>query len=94
MLTQSSLQSAVVAAARCAAVSPGSCTDVPTYAASQISWMSVPAGDFTYTAATSCGITGYTHGSQVAASYTFHSVVGTLIPQWSSIAMTATACHP
>ena len=92
--TQSSLQAAVVQAARCAAISPATCPDVPAYAASQVTWMSLPKADFTYTATATCGITGYTKGQQVVANYTFKTVVAALIPQFTSIALSATACHP
>ncbi|HWE07519.1 MAG TPA: TadE family protein [Rhizomicrobium sp.] len=92
--TQSSLQSAVVEAARCAAISPGSCTNVPTYAASQISWLGIPANDFSYSSTATCGVTGYAKGSQVAVSYTFQSVVNGLIPPLSHLTLTASACHP
>lgn len=92
--TQSSLQYAVTAAARCAAVSPSKCSNVPSYAASQAYGLSIPSSDFTYTAGTSCGNVGYTAGSQVTANYTFTSVVAGLLPQFASVPLTATACHP
>jgi Flp pilus assembly protein TadG len=91
---QSSLQYAVTAAARCAAISPANCSNVPTYAASQAYGLSIPVADFTYTANATCGNAGYATGSQVAASYTFNSVVGGLIPPLASVHLSATACHP
>jgi hypothetical protein len=94
MWIQSSLQAAVVQAARCAAISPATCPDVPSYASSQVGWLSLPSSDFTYTSAASCGIASYTKGQQVVANYTFHTVVSGLIPKFSTIALSATACHP
>ena len=92
--TQTSLQFAVSAAARCAAVNPSQCSNVPSYAASQMLALSVPPSVFTYTSGASCGITGYTSGSKVSASYTFTTVVSGLIPSLSSVHLSATACHP
>lgn len=91
---QSSLQYAVTAAARCAAVGSAACTNVPSYAASQVYGLSIPSSDFTYTANATCGNSGYATGSQVTASYTFTSVVAGLIPQLASVPLSATACHP
>jgi Flp pilus assembly protein TadG len=92
---QTSLQYAVTAAARCAAVNSPTCTNnVPSYAASQVYGLSIPSADFTYTSGASCGNTGYVTGSQVTVNYTFTSVVGTLIPRLASVPLSATACHP
>jgi Flp pilus assembly protein TadG len=91
---QTSLQYAVTVAARCASLGSSSCTNVPSYAASQAFGMSIPSGDFTYTSGASCGNAGYTAGSQVTANYTFNSVVGGLIRPLNSVPLTATACHP
>lgn len=90
--TQTALQYAVGAASRCAAVTPGSCSDVPAYAATQAWGLSVPSGDFTYTANASCGISGYTGGAQVNVSYPFTPLVPKLVPL--SVTLGAQSCHP
>ncbi len=91
---QTSLQYAVTVAARCASLGSATCTNVPSYAASQVYAVSVPITDFTYSLTAACGNAGYTKGSQVVARYTFHSVVGGLIPAMRRVPLTATACHP
>jgi Flp pilus assembly protein TadG len=91
---QSSLQYAVTSAARCAAVNPSKCSDVPSYAAAQAYGMSIPSTDFTYTSGTTCGNVGYSTGSKVAVSYTFTTGLPHLIPKLSSVKLSATACHP
>lgn len=91
---QSSLQYAVTAAARCAALGSPACTNVPSYAASQAYGLSIPSGDFVYTSGATCGNAGYTTGSQVTASYNFKTIVADLIPQLASVTLSATACHP
>src|SRR5512138_1362814 len=54
--TQTALQFAVEAAARCAAVSPSLCTPtVEAYAASQAFGMTIPSSAFTYTQNAVCG---------------------------------------
>jgi Flp pilus assembly protein TadG len=77
--TQVSLQFAVEAASRCAAVSPSLCTPtVEGYAASQVFGMSIPSSAFTYTPNATCGVASSSTGSggaQVDASYTFRPVL-------------------
>ena len=90
--TQTALQYAVGAAARCAAVTPSSCSNVPSYAATQAWGLSIPSGDFTYTANASCGISGYTGGAQVTVSYPFTPLVPKLVP--ISVTLSARSCHP
>lgn len=92
--TQTALQSAVEAAARCAAVSPGLCTDIPAYAASQVFGLSVPASAFTYEPNVICGAAGPNGvgGAQVTASYTFDAVVPQLVPL--AVTLSAKSCHP
>ena len=90
--TQTALQYAVGAAARCAAVTPSSCSNVPAYAATQAWNLSIPSGDFTYTASASCGISGYTGGAQVTVSYPFQPLVPQLVPL--SVTLSARSCHP
>jgi Flp pilus assembly protein TadG len=100
--TQTALQFAVEAAARCAAVSPSLCTaaggtsmDIPGYAASQAFGMSIPASTFTYTPNATCGVasgsTG-TGGAQVTASYAFPAIVPALVPV--DVTLSAKSCHP
>ena len=100
--TQTALQFAVEAAARCAAVSPSLCTaaggttmDVPGYAASQAFGMSIPSTAFTYTANAVCGVASGSTGSggaQVTASYNFDAVVPALVPV--NVTLSAKSCHP
>lgn len=90
--TQTALQYAVGAAARCAAINPTSCTNVPAYAATQAYGLSIPSGDFTYTANASCGVSGYAGGAQVTVSYPFQPLVPQLVPL--SVTLSAQACHP
>jgi Flp pilus assembly protein TadG len=91
--TQSALQYAVEAAARCAAVNAANCTpDVATFASNQVYGMSIPSSEFTYTASASCGITGYTDGAQVTASHVFDPIVSDLVPL--SVTLSAKSCHP
>lgn len=100
--TQTALQFAVEAAARCAAVSPSLCTapggstmNVPAYAASQAFGMSIPSSTFTYTANATCGVASGSSGSggaQVTASYAFHTVVPQLLPL--NVTLSAKSCHP
>jgi Flp pilus assembly protein TadG len=100
--TQTALQFAVEAAARCAAVSPSLCTaaggttmDVPGYAASQAFGMSIPSTAFTYTANAVCGVASGATGSggaQVTASYNFDAVVPQLVPV--NVTLSAKSCHP
>jgi Flp pilus assembly protein TadG len=100
--TQTALQFAVEAAARCAAVSPSLCTaaggtemDVPGYAASQAFGMTIPSSAFTYTQNAICGVgSGATGsgGAQVTASYNFDAVVPQLVPV--NVTLSAKSCHP
>jgi Flp pilus assembly protein TadG len=79
-----SLQRAVDAAARCAVITPSTCTDVASYAANNVVGLSVPSNAFTVTTAT-CG-------AQVSAAYdvpTFTSRLG--LP---NITVHVSACYP
>lgn len=100
--TQTALQFAVEAAARCAAVNPFKCTapggttlNVPAYAASQAFGLSIPSSAFTYTADAICGVASSSTGSggsQVQASYLFQAIVPQLVPV--SVTLRAKSCHP
>ena len=90
--TQTALQFAVEAAARCAAVSPSLCTDVPSYAASQAFGLSIPSSAFTYTPNAICGAVSVTSGAQVNASYAFQALVPQLVPV--NVTLSAKSCHP
>jgi Flp pilus assembly protein TadG len=91
--TQSALQFAVEAGARCATTSCNA--DIPAYAATQALGMSIPSSAFTYNSGQSCGIAGYSSGYQVTASYAFQSLVGSLqfLPQLN-VTLNAKSCHP
>ena len=85
--TQSALQYAVEAAARCAAVNTTTCgttSATQTYAAGQVNGITIPSTDFNVTSP-SCGI-------QVSISYAFTLLVPKLIP-WS-MTINAQSCHP
>ena len=98
--TQTALQFAVEAAARCAVVSPSTCADVPSYAATQAFGLSIPASAFTYTQnANSAGTTlcqgtssSGTGGAVVSASYAFQAAVPQLVPV--NVTLTACSYHP
>jgi Flp pilus assembly protein TadG len=100
--TQTALQFAVEAAARCEAVSPSLCTapgttsptNVPAYAAGQAFGMSIPTTDFAYTAKTDCtgASTISTSGGRVTASYRFKPIVAKLVPL--NVTLTACSYHP
>jgi Flp pilus assembly protein TadG len=103
--TQTALQFAVEAAARCAAVSPSLCTapggtsmDVPAYAASQAFGMTIPSSAFTYTPNATCGVVSGATGSggaqveMTAPGYLFDAVVPQLVPL--NIRLNAKSCHP
>jgi Flp pilus assembly protein TadG len=64
---QTSLQHAAERAARCAIVTPATCTrsNVTTYAAGEVYGMTVPPSAFTYTSGANCGIAGYNTGALV-----------------------------
>ena len=103
--TQTALQFASEAAARCAVVSPSSCTapggssiDVPAYAASQTMGVSIPSTAFTYTqnanATANCTATQNigTGGAMVKANYAFDSIATQLVPL--NITLSACSYHP
>jgi Flp pilus assembly protein TadG len=83
--TQSVLQYASETAARYAVINPSG--SIASYASSHAFGVSVPAGDFTYTATGACG------GPQVIATYAFQPLVPQLVP---ALAMTLSAksCLP
>jgi Flp pilus assembly protein TadG len=90
--TQSTLQFAVEAAARCAAINiplaASPCADAgstASYAASQTYGMTIPSSAFTFTQP-SCGY-------QVTASYVFSFIVSEVYPA-GTITLNATSCHP
>jgi len=86
--TQSTLQFAVEAAARCAAVNTtlcGTASAIQTYAASQAYGTTIPSSTFTFTQP-SCGY-------QVSASYVFSFIVSEVYPA-GTITLTATSCYP
>jgi len=99
--TQSELQSAAEAGARCAtlvhlsAPNPASCggtavsdnAGVQTFTASQLLGMSVPSGDLS-----NFQVTAGACGNQITFSYTFHFIVSGLLPQ-TGIVLATTACH-
>jgi Flp pilus assembly protein TadG len=85
--TQSALQFAVEAAARCASVNTttcGSASATQTYAASQAFGLTIPSTDFTVSTP-SCG-------NEVSIAYSFGFVVPKLFP-WT-ITLNAQSCHP
>ena len=85
--TQSTLQSAVEAAARCWAVNKtqcGSTSAVQSYAASQAIGMTVSSSSFDVSQP-SCGY-------QVSISYTFSFIVSGLFP--GTMTLNAKSCHP
>jgi Flp pilus assembly protein TadG len=105
VLTQTALQFAAEAAARCAAVSPSSCTapggssmDIPAYAASQTMGVSIPSSAFTYTqnanATANCTTSQNigTGGAMVKASYVFDSIATQLVPL--NVTLSACSYHP
>lgn len=82
--TDFSLQRAVDAASRCAALKLSTCTDIPSYAASNVVGMSVPSSAFSVTSA-SCG-------ARVSAAYTVPTFTSGLgLP---NITVHASACYP
>jgi Flp pilus assembly protein TadG len=85
--TQSTLQSAVEAAARCAVVDKtncGSTSAVQSYAASQAIGMTVPSASFD-ASPQSCGY-------QVSIGYNFSFIVSGLFP--GTMTLNAKSCHP
>ncbi|MGE5270490.1 MAG: TadE family protein [Thiohalocapsa sp.] len=92
---QTALDYAVQAAARCAAVNPSLCPNVPVYAASQAFalWFDDPASVFNRTTG-SCSVDadGNANGIQVNASLPFDWLVHDLLPY--STTLTASACFP
>ena len=96
--TQSELQYAAEAGARCATVTccaggPASCggsTGTPgiqNFTAGQLLGMSVSSSSLS-----NFQVSAQTCGNQVTFTYTFHFIVSGLIPQ-SAIPLTTTACH-
>ena len=96
--TQSELQYAAEAAARCATVNccssgPASCggstgnTGVQNFAAGQLLGMSVSSSNLS-----NFHVTGASCGNQVIFTYAFDFIVGPLIPN-STITLSATACN-
>ena len=96
--TQSELQYAAEAAARCATVNccssgPASCggstgnTGVQNFAAGQLLGMSVSSSNLS-----NFHVTGASCGNQVTFTYAFDFIVGPLIPN-STITLSATACN-
>jgi len=96
--TQSELQYAAEAAARCATVSccngaPASCGSssgnggLKNYAAGQLLGMSIPPGNLS-----NFQVTAASCGSQVSFSYSFKFLVGALLPK-GSITLSTTACY-
>lgn len=87
--TQSSLQHAVEAAARYAAINYPTCSSTSqttTYAAGKVFGQTVPASDFTLTCAT-CG-------TRVSATLSFTPVVPALLPFLKNITLSAQSCYP
>ena len=90
--TQSTLQQAVEAAARCASVNPSTCdnqADTQTYAANQMYGLTVSSSVFTVTLNTACGRNS---GNLVSASMPFDFVVSGLFP-WTPT-LNAQSCFP
>ncbi len=87
--TQSTLQQAVEAAARCASVDPSVCSNSSTtanYAAAQMYGLNVSAGVFSVASPPpSCG-------NQVSANLPFNFIVSSLFP-WQ-LTLTAQSCFP
>ena len=85
--TQTALQFAVEAAARCAAVDTTTCSGTSTtqtYAASQAFGLTIPSTDFSVTQP-SCG-------NKVSIAYSFSFLVPALLP-WT-VTLNAQSCHP
>src|SRR5258708_4757780 len=85
--TQSALEYAVEAAARCAALATASCNDTSstqTYAASQVNGLTIPSSEFTVSTP-SCG-------TKVSVTHAFDLAVPNLIP-WN-MTLSAQSCHP
>jgi Flp pilus assembly protein TadG len=87
--TQTTLQSAVEAAARCAVVNTtlcGSTSAIQTYAASQAFGMTISSSSFNVSQPTGCSY-------QVSISYPFNLIVTRLFSA-TTITLTAKSCHP
>ena len=82
--SQLGIEHGAVAAARCAAINPSSCPDVPAYAAAHADGLNLPKSTFAL-ATPACG-------KQVSASYGFQFV--TLIFPQQTVTLTAVACYP
>jgi Flp pilus assembly protein TadG len=92
--TQSTLQQAVQAAARCASVNTTTCdnaTDTATYAANQMYGLSISSSVFTATLNTTCGSNT---GNKVSASLAFTFIAKGLIPSGWNPTLTASSCFP
>ena len=97
--TQSELQFAAEAAARCATINccasgPASCggstgnTGVQAFAANQLLGMSVPSGNLT-----SFQVNAAACGNLVTFNYTFNFIAGRLLPTNGAITLSVTACN-
>jgi Flp pilus assembly protein TadG len=85
--TQTALQYAVEAGARCRALNIPGCTtnsSTQTYAAGQAFALQIPSSEFTVSSP-SCG-------TQVSVSHAFDPIVPQLVPV--SVTLTAKSCHP
>ncbi len=88
MWIQNTLQYAVEAAARCAAINTTDCgttANIQAYAVSQVVAINVTTSTFTVSTP-ACG-------KQVTASYAFDGGIPMLLGDWNPT-LTATACHP
>ena len=82
--TQLGIEHGAVMAARCAAINPSTCPDVPAYASQHAYALNLPKSTFTLTSP-ACG-------DQVAANYAFHFV--TLLMPQINLTLTARSCYP
>lgn len=82
--TQLGMEHGVVASARCAAINPLQCPDVPAYASQEAYGLNLPKSTFVLTTP-ACG-------DQVAASYVFQFV--TLLLPKMNMTLTARSCYP
>ena len=82
--SQLGIEHGAVAAARCAAINPSSCPDVPAYAAAHAYGLNLPKTIF--------AVTTPACGELVTASYGFKFV--TLIFPQQTVKLTAQACYP
>lgn len=100
--TLEALQESAAQGARCIGVHQSGCYSSGTYSSSgtvtyvqnvATGWgITVPSADITPTQSTTCGsVAGF---SQVQISYTFNTVVGTLIPSLSNHTLSVASCFP